>query len=73
MDDTVYVVESSTQSLMVDVASCGGDQMVEITLDELHRAYMFGYSNALDHNPISPAPVMVSRCIVVEDGGQGVR
>lgn len=63
-NDTI-IVDSKNGSLMIDVATCGGDQMVQLTLDELHRAYMFGYSNCIDANPLASAPVRVEACILV--------
>lgn len=65
-DKNVIVVDSNHGSLMIDAATCGGDQQVQLTLDELHRAYMFGYSNCIDANPLAPAPVRVTACILTD-------
>jgi len=63
-DRNVIMIDSNNGSLMIDAATCGGDQQVQLTLDELHRAYMFGYSNCIDANPLAPAPVRVAACIL---------
>ena len=65
-EKNVIVVDSNNGSLMIDAATCGGDQIVQLTLDELHRAYMYGYSNCIDANPLAPAPVRVEACILTE-------
>lgn len=52
-------------SYMIDASICSGSKEVIITLDELRRAYNFGYSNGIDRKPEDSAPVEVAGYIFV--------
>ena len=46
---------------LVDASTCRGKLEVVVTLDELHRAYTFGYNNGVSGEFDESAPVTVSK------------